>query len=168
METLLQDIADYCHGEGRRIQSKQTSMDDVLGEAERQLSDQLRKTEAVITHDALPAVEGDFFALATVLRHLIHNACKFRSAAAPCIHVGVSKSGPEWLFSVRDNGLGFKPAYAEAVFQPFKRFHGREYPGSGLGLAVAERIVEQHGGRMWAESAPGEGSTFWFSLPAAR
>jgi hypothetical protein len=76
------------------------------------------------------------------------------------------REGLEWRFSVRDNGIGFKPAYAETVFLPFKKLHGRQYPGSGLGLPVAKRIVEQHGGRIWADSSPGQGSTFWFSLPS--
>jgi chemotaxis family two-component system sensor kinase Cph1 len=166
MESLLQDIAEYCYGEGRELQSAEIDMDGVLDEARRQASDELRRNEATLTHDALPIVAGDFFGLAAAFRNLIENACRFRSTAAPCIHVGSTRQGSEWLFSVRDNGLGFKPADADVIFQPFKRLHGRHYPGSGLGLARTKRIVEQHDGRVWAESVPGEGSTFWFSLPA--
>jgi light-regulated signal transduction histidine kinase (bacteriophytochrome) len=166
MESLLRDIAEYCYSEGRDLQSSEIDMNAVLDEARRQAADELQKNEAIFTHDALPAVEGDFFALAEAFRSLIGNACRFRSTADPSIHVGCNRQGSEWRFSVRDNGLGFKPAYANDIFQPFKRLHGRQYPGSGLGLARTKRIVEQHGGRIWAESTPGEGSTFWFSLPA--
>ena len=167
MESLLRDIAEYCYGEGRELQSAEINMDGVLDEARRQTSDELQRNEATLTHDALPKVAGDFFALAAAIRNLIENACRFRSTAAPSIHVGSIRQGSEWLFSVRDNGLGFKPAYADVIFQPFKRLHGRQYPGSGLGLARTKRIVEQHNGRIWAESVLGQGSTFWFTLPAS-
>lgn len=165
MDSLLRDIAEYCYGEGRELQSAEISMSAVLEEARRQASIELQRTEAILTNDALPAVEGDFFALAAAFRSLIENACRFRSTATPSIHVGCIRQGSEWLFSVRDNGLGFKPAYADVIFQPFKRLHGRQYPGSGLGLPRTKRIVEQHEGRIWVDSVPGEGSTFWFSLP---
>jgi signal transduction histidine kinase len=115
----------------------------------------------------MPAVMGDFARLAIVLRSLIQNACKFRGEADPRIHVGVNQGGSEWVFYVRDNGLGFNPVYAERVFKPFERLNGRQYPGSGLGLAFARNILEQHGGRIWAESRLGQGSTFWFTLPAS-
>lgn len=166
MDSLLRDIAEYSHGEGKELQPREISMGSVLDEARRQVAGELRINDATLTHDPLPAVAGDFLALSIVLRNLITNACKFRSSAAPCIHVGCIWQGSEWFFSVRDNGIGFKSAYAQTIFQPFKRIHGKQYPGSGLGLPFAKRIVEQHGGRMWADSVPGEGSTFWFSLPA--
>jgi light-regulated signal transduction histidine kinase (bacteriophytochrome) len=165
MELLLRDIAEYSYAEGRELQSAEVDMNRVLEEARRQASVELQRTEAQLTSDALPVVEGDFFALAGAFRNLIENACRFRSTAAPSIHVGCIRKGSEWLFSVRDNGLGFKPAYADAIFQPFMRLHGRQYPGSGLGLPRTKRIIEQHGGRIWVDSAPAEGSTFWFSLP---
>lgn len=166
MESLLRDIAEYYYAEGRELQSVEIDMNAVLDEARRQAAGELRKNEAILTNETLPAIAGDFFALAQAFRNLIENACRFRSTAAPSIHVGCVRQGSEWLFSVRDNGLGFKPAYANDIFQPFTRLHGRQYPGSGLGLPRTKRIVEQHGGRIWAESVPGEGSTFWFSLPA--
>jgi light-regulated signal transduction histidine kinase (bacteriophytochrome) len=165
MESLLRDIAEYYYAEGRELQSGEIDMNAVLDEARRQAAGELQKNEAILTHDALPAIAGDFFALAEAFHNLIENACRFRSTAVPSVHVGCVRQGSEWLFSVRDNGLGFKPAYVNDIFQPFTRLHRRQYPGSGLGLARTKRIVEQHGGRIWAESVPGEGSTFWFSLP---
>lgn len=165
IESLLRDIAEYSHGEGCELQYAEINMDDVLDEARRQTSDELQRNEAILTHDALPTVAGDFFALVAAFRNLIENACRFRSTTPPSIHVGSIRQGSEWLFSIRDNGLGFKPAYADVIFRPFKRIHGKQYPGNGLGLARTKRIVDQHDGRIWAESVPGEGSTFWFSLP---
>jgi signal transduction histidine kinase len=109
---------------------------------------------------------GDFFALANVFRNLIENACRFRGTEPLCIHVGSMKNGSEWILSVRDNGMGFKPEYAEVIFEPFQRLNGRQYPGSGLGLPVARSIVELHGGKVWTESIPGQGSIFRLSLPA--
>jgi light-regulated signal transduction histidine kinase (bacteriophytochrome) len=166
MESLLQDIAAYCEGEGRKLELTETSLQAVLEQVQWQVSGEIQKNGAILTQDPLPTVNGDFFAMATVFRHLIENACRFRGTEAPRIHVGSTRNGSEWTLSVRDNGLGFNSAYAEAVFQPFRRLHGKEYPGSGLGLAVTKRIVDLHGGRIWAESIPGQGSTFWFSLPA--
>lgn len=165
MASLLQDIAAYCEEQGRKVHLTEMSLDAVLAQVQQQIAAELQKNAAVLTHDPLPTVNGDFFAIATVFRHLIENACKFRGTEAPCIHVGSVRNGSEWILSVRDNGLGFKPVYADTVFQPFKRLHGKEYAGSGLGLAVAKRILDQHGGRIWVESVPGRGSTFSFSLP---
>ena len=167
MESLLHDIAEYCYAEVRELDPKETDMEAVLLEAERQLSDELNSNEAILTHDPLPAVTGDFLALTAVFRCLIENSCKFRGKAAPIIHISAKKTGSEWLFSVRDNGLGFSPVYGDRIFNPFERLNGRQYPGSGLGLPLAKRILEQHGGRIWAESKPDEGSTFWFSLPGS-
>jgi signal transduction histidine kinase len=205
MESLIRDIAEYLHGELRELDLTEVDLERVLAEAKRQLSAELKKNEAVLTHDPLPVVTGDFFALATVFRGLIENACKFRGEAAPRIHVGASRGvgasngvsashgvgadqrGPEWVFSVRDNGMGFDPAYQDQIFNPFGRLNGRQFPGSGLGLTFAKRILEQHGGRIWAESQPrpaqpapsqpdpsqpnpsqpDRGSTFFFTLPVA-
>jgi two-component system, chemotaxis family, sensor kinase Cph1 len=167
MAVLVKDIAAYWEEQGRCLQLTQINLNSVLAQAQSQISKELQKTAAVITQDPLPTVEGDFFAIATVFRHLIENACKFRGKEAPSIHVGYTQHAAEWILSVRDNGLGFKPEYAEAVFQPFKRLHSKEYPGSGLGLALAKRIIDQHGGRVWAVSIPGQGSTFSFSLPVS-
>jgi len=167
MELLIRDIAEYFYGELRDLEPAEADLHRALAEARRQLSGELKSTEAVLTHDPLPIVTGDFSSLAAVFRCLIDNACKFRGEAAPRIHVGAIRRESEWLFSVRDNGVGFKPVYGEQIFKPFERLNGRRYPGSGLGLALAKRILEQHGGRIWAESQPEQGATFWFTLPAA-
>ncbi len=115
-------------------------MNAVWAEAIRQAAPELKASGAVVTQDSLPAMQGDFFALAKVFRSLILNACRFRAAEDPRIHAGVDQSETESRFFVRDNGMGFDPAHADKIFQPFKRLHGRKYPGIGLGLPLAQRI----------------------------
>jgi light-regulated signal transduction histidine kinase (bacteriophytochrome) len=167
LETLIHDIAEYCYAEVREPDSKETDLEMVLLEAKNEISAQLKSAGATITHDPLPTVMGNAPALTTVLRSLIGNACKFRSEAAPSIHVGVRQQGAQWIFSVRDNGMGFDPAYRERIFRAFERLNGKKYPGSGLGLTIAKRLINHHGGEIWAESNPGQGATFSFSLPLA-
>jgi light-regulated signal transduction histidine kinase (bacteriophytochrome) len=167
MSTLLHDITAYFDGDGRELYVASVNLSDALAQAQLQLREELQKNEAVLTQDPLPTVRADFLAVVMVFRHLIENACKFRGAEAPHIHVGSAQRDGEWVLSVRDNGSGFKPDYAQAIFQPFKRLHGKEYPGNGLGLALVERLLDRQGGRIWAESTPGRGSVFSFSLPVS-
>jgi len=167
METLIQDIAEYCYAEVRELEPSPTDLEMSLLEAKTELALDLKSSGAIITHDPLPTVPGNATSLAVLLRCLIGNACKFRGEAAPRIHVGAVQQKGQWILSVRDNGSGFEPVYGERIFRPFERLNGKQFPGSGLGLTLAKRIVEQHGGQIWAESVPGEGSTFRFSLPMA-
>jgi chemotaxis family two-component system sensor kinase Cph1 len=168
IETLIQDIAEYCYAEVREIEPRDTDLEMSLLEAKTELAAELKASDAVVTHDPLPSVPGNATSLAVLLRCLIGNACKFRGEVAPRIHVGAAQHDGEWTCSVRDNGAGFDPVYRERIFRPFERLNGKQFPGSGLGLTLAKRIVEQHGGQIWAESVPGEGSTIRFSLPLTR
>ena len=114
----------------------------------------------------LPAVAGDPDRLEQVLANLIGNALKFRSASVPRVHVFVAQQDAAWHFMVRDNGIGIEPQYFERIFMVFQRLHNKaEYPGTGIGLAICKKVVERHGGRIWVESRPGEGSAFYFTLP---
>ena len=165
VDALLREIGEYCFAEGQAIQMREVDMNAVWVEAIRQATPDLKACGAVVTQDSLPAVQGDFFALAKILRILILNACRFRSAETPRIHAGAEHGETEERFFVRDNGIGFDLAHVAKIFQPFKRLHGKKYPGSGLGLPLAQRLVARHGGKMWAESSTGVGSVFWFNLP---
>ena len=100
-----------------------------------------------------------------VLQNLIGNAIKYRRGIPPIVRISAQKQGEEWHASVSDNGEGFDPQYSQSIFEPFKRLHGTSVPGSGIGLATCRRIIERFGGRIWADSCPGQGSTFHFTLP---
>ncbi|HTA59589.1 MAG TPA: ATP-binding protein, partial [Candidatus Baltobacteraceae bacterium] len=123
---------------------------------------------AEVTQEALPALTTDDGQLALVFQNLVGNAIKYRGAEVPRIHVSATKNdGKEWIFSVRDNGLGIEPQYFERIFVLFQRLHGQtEFKGSGIGLAICKKILERLGGRIWVESQPTKGSTFYFALPA--
>jgi signal transduction histidine kinase len=122
---------------------------------------------AFVTHGPLPVVVGHGERLAVVLQNLVSNAIKYHAPHKdPEIRVTAAREGSEWVIAVHDDGIGFAPDLAARILRPFQRLHSKEqYPGSGLGLASARKIVELHGGKLWASSTPGEGSTFFFSLP---
>lgn len=128
----------------------------------------LEESGGEIVRGQLPYVQADPLQMIQLFQNLVGNALKFRGTAPPRVEVGATRQAGWWLFSVRDNGIGFDPKFAERVFIIFQRLHTRtEYPGTGIGLALCRKIVERHGGRIWAESTPGQGATFHFTLPAA-
>jgi light-regulated signal transduction histidine kinase (bacteriophytochrome) len=126
----------------------------------------IEEAGAAVTWDALPTVLADDTQLTQLFQNLIGNALKFRSASVPRVHVFASSQDAAWHFMVRDNGIGIEPQYFERIFMVFQRLHNKaEYPGTGIGLAICKKVVERHGGRIWVESQPGEGSAFHFTLP---
>jgi light-regulated signal transduction histidine kinase (bacteriophytochrome) len=166
MQSLLTDMVDYWAAGADERQSSRTDMEAVFHQALLCTDKQMVERSATVTHDPLPPVMGDFEILAKILRHLIRNAIEYCDAP-PSVHISCKRVDLDWVFSVQDNGPGIEPAFHERIFGVFKRLHGREYPGNGLGLAFCKKAIEWHGGRMWLDSAPGTGSTFYFSLPAA-
>ena len=127
----------------------------------------VRESHAVITHDPLPQVGAEFNEVTKLFQNLIGNAIKFRGADAPHIRISAQQQNEKWLFSVKDNGIGIHPQHHGEIFGIFKRLHGREYDGNGIGLAICKKIVERRDGRIWVDSQPGQGSTFYFTLPEA-
>jgi light-regulated signal transduction histidine kinase (bacteriophytochrome) len=167
MQSLLADVVDYwAAGTGDR-RFAPTDMEAVLRQALLSLDKQMVEAGAAVTHDPLPSVYGNFDMLAKVLHHLICNAIQYRSATSPRIHISARPAGADWIFSVQDNGPGIDPAFQDRVFGVFKRLHGKEHPGSGLGLAFCKKAIEWHGGRIRVESALEAGSTFFFTIPSA-
>ena len=121
---------------------------------------------AVITSGELPRLATRSVHLRQLLQNLITNAIKYKSAAKPLVHIAAERVGSEWIFSVKDNGIGISPEYQDKIFGLFKRLHSApEYSGTGLGLALCSNIVGLYAGRIWVESEPGKGATFYFSLP---
>ena len=136
-----------------------------LEDAKAVLSSRIQETRAVIKAGALPTVRADEGQLSHVFQNLLSNALKYRKDdVSPVIEIGSKKVDQNWVISFKDNGIGFAPQYAEQIFGLFKRLHKREYEGTGLGLAICKRIVERYGGEIWADSKPGEGAVFYFSL----
>jgi light-regulated signal transduction histidine kinase (bacteriophytochrome) len=166
-QSLLSDVVDYWAPSIGDWQSSRTDMEAALRQALLCTNRQITERGATVTHDSLPAVMGDFGILARVLRHLIGNAIEYCDAPRPRVHVSFRREGTSWVFSVQDNGPGIDPEFQGRVFGAFKRLHGKDHPGNGLGLAFCRKAIEWHGGRITMESAPGAGSTFFFTLPAA-
>ncbi|MFZ2411535.1 MAG: ATP-binding protein [Candidatus Methanoperedens sp.] len=125
----------------------------------------IKKSGAVVTHDELPVVTADKQQLVQLFHNLVDNPIRFKSDEQPRIHIAAVQDGNEWLFSVRDNGIGIDPKFHDSIFLISQRIYGKESESTGLGLAICKKIVERHGGRIWVESKPGEGSTFYFTLP---
>jgi PAS domain S-box-containing protein len=166
MKQLIEDLLAYSRVGTRGQDLQPTACTAALEQALANLRASIESTGATVTHDALPVVTADDSQLVQLFQNLIGNAIKFRGAEAPRIHVGVREKEGEWVFSVRDNGIGIDPRYFERIFVIFQRLHSKaEYPGTGIGLAICKKIVDRHGGRIRVESRPGQGSTFYCTLP---
>ena len=166
MQSLLADMVAYAGvGTGERRHAP-TDMEAVLSQALLCADRQIVERNAIVTHDPLPEIWGDFETLTKVLHHLIRNAIEYCDAPPPCVHMSSRRAETDLVFSVQDNGPGIEAAFHGRIFGAFKRLHGREYPGNGLGLAYCRKAIESLGGRIWLESAPGAGSTFYFALPS--
>jgi PAS domain S-box-containing protein len=166
MRVLINDLLQYSrvgtHGEP--FQSVDCEI--LLNQALANLQISFKDCDAKLTRGPLPTVIADGQQLVQLFQNLIGNALKFRRNVEPLIHVSAKRNDNDWLFSVRDNGTGIEPQYAERIFVIFQRLHGRdEYPGTGIGLSICKKIVERHGGSIWVESEPGIGSTFYFTIP---
>lgn len=166
MQTLIDDVLAYSKVDMQAVEFQLTDVNTSLERALTNLRQRISETKAIITHDDLPTVMADSTQIMQLFQNLIGNAIKFRSDKSPAIHIGATRLEDEWLFSVSDNGIGFDPKFSDRIFVIFQRLHTRdEYVGTGMGLAICKKIIECHRGRIWVESQPGEGATFYFTLP---
>jgi light-regulated signal transduction histidine kinase (bacteriophytochrome) len=166
MQELIKDLLEYSQVGNRGKEFKPTDCSLILNKAISNLKVSIEESRAVVTHDTLPMVMADAIQLSSLFQNLIGNAIKFHGSEAPMVHISTERKGDEWLFSVRDNGIGIDPKFADRIFAVFQRMHSSdEYPGTGIGLAICKKIIEHHGGRIWVESEPGKGATFYFTIP---
>jgi PAS domain S-box-containing protein len=167
MQRLINDLLDYSRvGRGEQVHDR-VDLSEMFATILRDLEKTIEDTKASITADPLPAVSGNQTQLRQLLQNLLTNAIKYKGEAPPIVHVSAKRDGEDWLFSVRDNGIGIDPEFAERIFLIFQRLHRRdEYSGTGIGLAICKKIVERHGGRIWFESDGHRGTTFNFTIPA--
>jgi len=166
MQRMIEDLLAYSRVGTRGKPFELISCKDIFDQVIANLKVTIGENNAQVTHDPLPAIMADSTQMTQLFQNLISNAIKFRGEEPPRVHISVKRAGNEWVFSVQDNGIGIAPEFFDRLFQIFQRIHtGREYPGTGIGLAICKKIVERHGGRIWVESEVGRGSTFYFTIP---
>lgn len=166
IEALLKDLLNYLEVTERdRDRLSPVDCNRVLSQALLFLRIAIQQSGATVTADPLPTVVAQEVMLTQLFQNLIGNSIKYRGEAAPTIHISVERTEEGCLFSVRDNGIGIDPADSERVFGMVKRLHGKELPGTGIGLTLCRKVVERHGGRIWVESETGRGATFKFTIP---
>ncbi|HLO84772.1 MAG TPA: ATP-binding protein [Nostocaceae cyanobacterium] len=166
MQTLIDDVLAYSKVDTQAIAFQVTDVEIPLEKALGNLRRRIKESGATITHDPLPTIMADSTQLMQLFQNLIGNAIKFRSQEPPKIHISAERLEEEWLFSVKDNGIGLDPQFSDRIFVIFQRLHTRdEYPGTGMGLAICKKIIECHRGRIWVESQLGQGATFYFTIP---
>ena len=168
MQGLINDLLAYSRVGTQGKEFAPTDSGPVLDRVLANLRIATQESGAVVTRDPMPTVVADVSQLGQLLQNLVGNAIKYRNEAAPTVHVGAERENGEWRFSVKDNGIGIDPQYSERIFAIFQRLPTRaEYAGTGIGLAICQRIAERHGGRIWVESRSDQGATFYFTIPIA-
>ncbi len=166
MQELIRDLLNYSRVQTKEQELTKTNCEGLVAHLIEDLRLSIANSMAVVTVDPLPVVLVDHSQLQQLFQNLLINALKFCGPEPPQVHIAAQQKGQEWVFSIRDNGIGLDPRHAERIFIIFQRLHTRrEYPGTGIGLAICKRIVERHGGRIWVESELGQGATFYFTLP---
>jgi light-regulated signal transduction histidine kinase (bacteriophytochrome) len=169
MQRLINDLLTYSRVGTRGKEFESIDCTSAFDQALLNLRAAVEESGAVVTCDPLPTVLADRLQFGQLLQNLLGNAIKYRGNEPPRVHVSAEQKGAEWVFSVRDNGIGIDPKYVDRIFVIFQRLHTREqYSGTGIGLAICKKIVERHGGRIWVESQLGSGATFCFTIPIGR
>jgi signal transduction histidine kinase len=169
MQQLILDLLDYSRITTRGKEFAPVNSENVLNEAILNLKVVIGENNAIISHEPLPTIMGDYSQLVQLFQNLLSNAIKFCGDDQPNINISAEIEGDNWVFQVKDNGIGIEPQYHKRIFEVFERLHERsEYSGTGIGLAISKNIVERHGGRIWVESELNKGSTFYFTIPNRR
>jgi light-regulated signal transduction histidine kinase (bacteriophytochrome) len=165
MQQMLADLLAYTKAGGQDLVRAPVDCQALLERVIDGLYAAITESGATITHDSLPTVSGDATQLSQLFQNLISNALKFRSTTPLHVHISAQPEANHWRFVVRDNGIGIDPSQTERIFRVFQRLHThKEHPGTGIGLAICQKIVTHHGGRIWVESTPGQGATFYFTI----
>jgi len=165
MQRMIDDFWAYTLIRGRERAMTETDLEDVLNISLMNIKSMIDDSGARITHDPLPTIKSDGMQFTHLFQNLISNAIKFCGEDSPIIHISSEDKDDEWIFSVKDNGIGIEKEYQEKIFKIFTRLHSKkEYPGTGIGLSISKSIIDNHGGRIWVESEPGKGSIFFFSI----
>ena len=166
MQQLIDGLLSYAYVGTRGEEYEKVDSNQVVDQAIEDLGEMIRQDGAEVTREKLPTMTADPMLLRQLFQNLIGNAIKFHGPQRPRVHVSARHSGQQWVFSVRDNGIGIEPKNLSRIFAVFERLHPAErYPGTGIGLAICKRVVERHKGRIWCDSEPGQGTTFHFSIP---
>ncbi len=166
MRTLINDLLSLSSVHNSQLVLKQTSLEEVMAEVRKNLEASLNESGATLTYENLPRINAEKTLMTQLFQNLVSNSIKFGKHKPPNINITATKENNHWKICVIDDGIGFENQYADKIFQPFKRLHGKDtYAGNGIGLAMCKRIVERHGGKIWAESKLGEGATFCFTIP---
>ena len=166
MQGLINDLLSYSRVGSRGKDFDPIDCETVLDRVVCNLEASIKGSGAVVTHDSIPTVMADRSQIVQLFQNLIGNAIKYCNEDIPSIHISAKENGKDIIFSVNDNGIGIDPQYYERIFTIFQRLHGKEeYSGTGIGLAICKKIVKRHGGRIWLESQPGKGATFYFTIP---
>jgi PAS domain S-box-containing protein len=170
MSQLINDLLEYSRVQRKQPRQEPVDLNSAIQRAMANLQASVQESGTILSQDPLPVVQGNPTQLAQLFQNLVGNAIKFRrKGTTPQIAIKCRQQEDHWVISVQDNGIGIPPEHREKVFAIFQRLHGRkEYPGTGIGLAICKKIIEQHGGRIWVDSQQGEGSTFFFTLPKAQ
>jgi len=167
MQQLINDLLTYSRVNTRGKPLSPMKIEDALQRAMQNLSYVREESGGTVTYDEMPTIVADELQMTQLFQNLIGNALKFHGKEAPRVEISAVRKENEWIFSVRDNGIGIDPKYKDRIFELFQRLHTRdEYPGTGIGLTIAKKIVERHGGKIWVDSEPGKGTTFCFTIPA--
>jgi light-regulated signal transduction histidine kinase (bacteriophytochrome) len=168
MKALIDDLLAYSRIDSHHNTLTPTDMNKVVAGTIGALAVAIRESKADIVVEPLPIIIADESQMLQVIQNLISNAIKFRGPEPPVIHISAVAQGKEWIFLVKDYGIGLNEAYSEKIFVMFQRLHTKEeYPGTGIGLAIVKKIVDRHGGRIWVESEEDKGATFFFTIPKA-